>query len=163
DAQTRRAFECGDRDSVDADRVWAVRGARSEDARKWDVGVSGRVGLEDVSVGEVEPGEQDQCVADADPMERVGEDGIDLEHGFGGALEGLVRGIRRRAQPRVDDADRAHGVRLDSVHRCTSLARAAVRVIQAPLWGRSKMWSARCRRGADGSYGTSWVCSGKDQ
>src|SRR5262249_43941376 len=111
----------------------------------------------------VEPGEQDQCVADADPMERVGEDGIDLEHGFGGALEGLVRGIRRRAQPRVDDADRAHGVRLDSVHRCTSLARAAVRVIQAPLWGRSKMWSARCRRGADGSYGTSWVCSGKDQ
>ena len=43
------------------------------------------MGLEDVSVGEVEPGEQDQCVADADPMQRVGEDGIDLEHGFGGA------------------------------------------------------------------------------
>src|SRR5262249_14990275 len=73
DAQTRRAFECGDRDSVDANRVWAVRGARSEDARKWDVGVSGRVGLEDVSVGEVEPGEQDQSVPAPDPTERLAE------------------------------------------------------------------------------------------
>jgi hypothetical protein len=35
---------------------------------EWEVRVPGRVGLEDVSVGEVEPGEQDEVVADADPM-----------------------------------------------------------------------------------------------
>src|SRR5690242_12729608 len=113
---------------MDADRVRAVGRAGSEDAGEWDVRVPGRVGLEDVSVGEVEPGEQDEFVADADPMQSVTEGGRDLEHGCGCALEGLVRRLRRRAQARADDADRAYPVWLASVHPCASLARAAVRV-----------------------------------
>src|SRR5262245_25414633 len=124
DAQSRGAFECGDGDPVDADRVWAVGGAWLEDAGERDVGVSGRVGLEDISVGEVEPGEQDQLVADADAMKRVAEDGLDLEQRFGCALEGLIRGLSRRAQRRADDADRTDRVLLDFVHSYVSLARA---------------------------------------
>jgi hypothetical protein len=53
--------------------------------------------LEDVAVGEVQPGEQDQLVADLNPMKSVAEGRVDVEHGAGCALERLVGGVVRRA------------------------------------------------------------------
>jgi hypothetical protein len=74
------------------------------------------VSLEDVSVGEVEPGEQDQLVAGVDPMQCVRVASIDLEDGGGCAFECLVRRLFWRGQRRPDDADLAYRVWLDPLH-----------------------------------------------
>jgi hypothetical protein len=76
--------------------------------------------MEDVPVGEVQPGEQDQLVADADSVQRGADAGLDLEQGFGRALERLVRSVRRRTQCRADDADSVDRVGLASRHSCES-------------------------------------------
>jgi hypothetical protein len=74
------------------------------------------VGLEDVAVGEVEQGEQDQFVAGLDAVECVGEGGVDLELRLGCTFECLVGRAGARAQRRADDADRAQHVWVAFVH-----------------------------------------------
>jgi hypothetical protein len=55
------------------------------------------VGLEDASVGEVQPGEHDQLVTRLDAVQGVGERGIDLQERLRRAL-GLVGGIGDRVK-----------------------------------------------------------------
>jgi len=69
------------------------------------------MGLEDASVGEVQPGEHDQLVARLDAVQRFGESWLDLQKRLRCAL-GLVGGIGHRAERRANHADRVHSVRL---------------------------------------------------
>jgi hypothetical protein len=75
---------------------------------------------EDVAVGEVKPGEQDQLVARLYAVKPVGDGWIDLEQRLRCALECLIRGVGGSAERRPDDADRVHDVPLALRHACKS-------------------------------------------
>src|SRR5262249_18795168 len=93
-----------------ADRVRRVGRARPEHAGKRDALVSRRVRLANLAIGEVQPGEQYQLVTRLDPVERVGERGVDLEQRRGCAFGRLIGGVRYGAERRGEDPDRMDDV-----------------------------------------------------
>ena len=84
------------------------------------------MGLKDVAVGEMQPGQQDQLVPYLDAVEGGLERRVDVELRAGSVLEGLVRGVGSRPERRADDADRLQGVYLEGIH-------SRVRVLHARL------------------------------
>src|SRR5690348_11910806 len=83
-----------------------MRRARREDARQGVRWIVSWMHLEDVTVGAIEPGDDDDVFANRDASERSSIDGIDLEPCIGRALRTLTRRGGERAKGRADAPDR---------------------------------------------------------
>jgi hypothetical protein len=54
--------------------------------------------LEDASIGQVKPGEQDEVLPRGDAMQHASAGGVDLLQGYRCSLERLIRGIANFAK-----------------------------------------------------------------
>src|SRR5436853_7259833 len=75
DPQRGCGVPCSYDHAVEPDRIWPARGARPKDAGQGDPFVSHRVRLQDVPVGQMQPGQDDQLVARLDAMQGAAERG----------------------------------------------------------------------------------------
>jgi hypothetical protein len=62
---------------------------------------------QDLAVRPIEPREQQELVADIDPLERLGDVRLEVDPGIRRALVALLGSGRRVGQRRLDPADRA--------------------------------------------------------
>ena len=84
---------------------------------------------EDVAVGEVQPGEQDELVARLYALKPVGERWIDLEQRLRCAFECLIRSVGGKAERRANDADRVREIPLVLCRAGKSCAVAGFRLL----------------------------------
>ena len=91
---------------MQTDWVGTVGRAGAEDALAGTAGVVARVDGEDVAIGAIEPGEDQQLVSDREVRGGLGDAGVECDPGLGGALVALFRRRRGVAQRRLDPTDR---------------------------------------------------------
>jgi hypothetical protein len=94
------------RDWMQSEGIRPVRRPCCEDARERSAGVSSRVRLQNVAAGLVQPSDDDELVADLDPIEAGSDRGRELDPRVGRSLGALVGCCVSVFERRADDADR---------------------------------------------------------
>ena len=109
------AVDCDDLDSVETDGIRTVGGSGTEDSFLGAGFVSARVDTEDVAVGAIKPGEEEDSFAYLERRERVEDGRVEVQPSGRGAFVGLAGGGRRVGERRDNSPD---GAELKGRHRC---------------------------------------------
>src|SRR5262245_29705217 len=102
------AFDGGDPHTMQADRIWPMGRARSEDALLCPGNVASRVHAEEVTSRPIEPCEDEDLIAMLETFETFERLRFEDECSFGRAFVGLPWGRSEIGQGRCDPADRIH-------------------------------------------------------